>query len=107
MCVHLPGGFDACDSGADSEWVCNDQSWGQGGQGMYKIVKIMIDCGIEVRVGQESENIDGFKQLAEVGIPERINQRDNIWNSENGILETELMEAVQSFVMTMYRKEGS
>ena len=30
-CVHLPGGFDACDSGADSEWVCNDQSWGQGG----------------------------------------------------------------------------
>ena len=67
----------------------------------------MMDCGIEVRVGQESENIDGFKQLAGVGVPERINQGDNIWSSENGILETEPMEALQSFVMTMYRKEGS
>lgn len=36
----------------------------------------------------------GSNSLHGVGIPERINQRDNIWNSENGILETEPMEAM-------------
>ena len=45
--------------------------------------------------------MDGFKYIVGVGVLEGVSQKVSRWSSENGILEIEPMEAVQSFEMTV------